>query len=118
MREIAHEFCAPANELMNLRSDGVHPLQMYAVVDACSVFSGITCEHTKATQEAHTLYHAQWCRELIDLRVLHQLWWCDTRNMLANSMNEGSVPRAALIEAMTGRWTCQRKVVCWPKRSS
>ena len=101
---------------MNLRSDGGHPLQMHAVVDAYSVFSGITCEHIKTPQEAHTLYHAQWCRELLELGVLHQLWWCDTRDMLADGMNKGTVPRAALIKAMQGRWDCEHAAACWPNR--
>ena len=36
---------------------------------------------------------------------LRRLWWCSTRDMVADGLNKGLVPRTALLElASTGIW--------------
>ncbi|CAK0867548.1 unnamed protein product [Prorocentrum cordatum] len=57
----------------------VPALPLEACVDAQSVFSGITAEQVRIPEERHTLYHAQWVRELLDRLILRTLWWIDTR---------------------------------------
>ena len=67
-----------------------------ACVDAQSVFSGITAESVRMPAERHTLYHAQWIRELLDRHILGTLWWIDTRDRGADGLTKGAVLRDAL----------------------
>ena len=75
------------------------PLELHACCDAQSVFSGITAENVKLPAERHTLYHAQWVRELLDASTLRALWWLDTRDCVADGLTKGCIDRAALVRA-------------------
>ena len=45
-------------------------------------------------------------RETIQTGRVRGLFWCDTRDMLVDGMNKGSISRKALVDCMkTGIWT-------------
>ena len=55
--------------------------------------------------ERHTLYHAQWIRQLLDRGILSGLWWIDTRDMLSDCLTKGSIDKKALRDAQgAGLW--------------
>ena len=90
------------------------PLELHACCDAQSVFSGITAENVKLPAERHTLYHAQWVRELLDACTLRALWWLDTRDCVADGLTKGSVPRDDIVAAMAGQWLIKHAALRWP----
>ena len=58
--------------------DCVKPaIPLEACVDAQSAFTRITAEQVRIPAERHTLYHAQWVRELLGRMILRALWWID-----------------------------------------
>ena len=79
-------------------------IDLEACVDAQSVFSGITAEQVRIPAERHTLYHAQWIRELLDRGILKRLWWIDTRDCCADGLTKGAVLRDALRYVARGEW--------------
>ena len=45
-------------------------------------------------------------RETIQTGRVRALFWCDTRDMLADGMNKGSISRKAIVDCMkTGIWS-------------
>ena len=55
--------------------------------------------------EACTLHHVQWLQELTRSRALDAAFWVDTRDMIADGMTKGSVPRAIIRAAQeAGEW--------------
>ena len=89
------------------------PIELHACVDAQSVFAGITAEAVRMPAERHTLYHAQWIRQLLDRGILSGLWWIDTRDMIADGLTKGAVEREALLKTMRGEWHCQHPAMLW-----
>ena len=87
-------------------------------VDAKSVFAAVTATFIKQPAEKSLLCHAQYLRELLDKRVLHHIFWIDTRDMAADGLTKGAVARDALHEFMEGhmflrheyeQWKCKLK---------
>ena len=88
-------------------------LPLEACVDAQSVYSGITAQQVKIPAERHTLYHAQWIRELLDRHILRTLYWIDTRDCCADGLTKGSVIRDALRDVARGEWKLLHPVKAW-----
>ena len=62
-------------------------------IDAKSVFAAVTASMIKAPSDKSLLCHVQYLRELLDNRVLQSLVWLDTRDMTADGLTKGAVPR-------------------------
>ena len=93
------------HELMQLRERGGHALPLQLVTDSMSIFTA-TDKMDRLPAEANTVHHLQWLQELTRKTVLACMWWVDTRDMLADAMNKGSVSKDDLIKAQnTGMWT-------------
>ena len=88
-------------------------IDLEACVDAQSVFSGITAEQVRIPAERHTLYHAQWIRELLDRGILRKLWWIDTRDCCADGLTKGAVLRDALRCVARGEWKVRHPALPW-----
>ena len=82
-------------------------------MDAQSVYTGITAQQVKIPAERHTLYHAQWIRELLDRHILRTLYWIDTRDCCADGLTKGSVIRYALRDVARGEWKLLQPVKAW-----
>ena len=95
-------------------TDELPAMPMHACIDAHSVFAAITADVIGMPAERHTLYHAQWVRELLDAGTISALWWIDTRDCCPDGLTKGSVPRDAILEVMRGRWILQHPCKRWP----
>ena len=88
-------------------------MPLHACTDARSVYSGITASVVKMPVERHTLYHAQWIRELLNQHVLDGLWWIDTRDCCADGMTKGACDRGPILKVMHGIWRLEHEALCW-----
>ena len=86
---------------------------MILVLYAYSVFSAATAGQIKVPADSSLLAHVQYIRELLDNYVLKELWWADTRDMIADGLTKGSVDRAALDKAMEGAIQILHTVHSW-----
>ena len=84
------------------------PIHLY--IDAMSVFTAIRNESHKCPTEQQMLYEIKALRQhLLDGRI-DQLTWIDTRDMLADALTKGKVPREALLHALWhGTWAIEYK---------
>ena len=96
-----------------LREIGGYYVPMILVLDAYSVFSAATAGQIKVPADSSLLAHVQYIRELLDNYVLKELWWADTRDMIADGLTKGSVDRAALDKAMEGAIQILHTVHSW-----
>ena len=91
------------------------PIHLY--IDAMSVFTAIRNESHKCPTEQQMLYEIKALRQhLLDGRI-DLLTWIDTRDMLADALTKGKVPREALLYALWhGTWAIkhQEKVQSFP----
>ena len=78
-------------------------------IDARSVFDAVKNTRLHQPAEKSLGGHVAWLREMIQHRVLTSVCWCDTRDMTADAMTKGTIPRDLLTAAMSGLDTPQ-----WP----
>jgi len=77
-------------------------------LDAKSVFDAVVAKDLSAPMESSLLIHIISIRDRLQSGTLKQIGWSDTRDMLADGLNKGSVPREPLRSAMTGTVTMEQ----------
>ena len=104
--EIVHGIASSARDLVKLREGDHHPLPLQVCTDGMSLLTALENIVAKIPTEASTLHHVQWLQELTRHRVLDAVFWVDTRDMIADGMTKGSVPRSIIRDAQEkGQWT-------------
>ena len=94
---------ASAGALLTRQEGMNNALELDLLIDARSVFSSCEAEEVKCTDEA-VMLHLLRLRELVST-VINRLVWVDTRFMLADGLNKGSVDRSALrLMCEKSRW--------------
>ena len=77
-------------------SGGLKP-ECEAVIEARSVFDCLAASDVGELVEGSLKLHVLSIRERLVSGTLHRLWWSDTRDMLADGLTKGSVPRDQLL---------------------
>lgn len=98
--------CKSASKMVDLQENGQNALQMDVVLDARAVFDSVAAADVKATTDKLMLLHALKLKELLALRVASRMLWVDTRDMLSDALNKGSVSRDEIRKA------CSEGVLC------
>ena len=96
-----------------LREYGGWKIRIALAVDAYSVFAAVTAHNIKIPAEKSLVSHVQFLRELLDMGVLHRLWWLDTRDMAADGLTKGEVDRSAIHSIMDGVMFLKQKSQTW-----
>ena len=91
-----------AHDAMEMRNNGGFTYKLLLYVDAKSVYSSITSAFLKVPAEASLVARLLWIRELLQKGILQALTWCDTRDMLADTMTKGLPDRTPLLNIMKG----------------
>ena len=103
--EIVHGTASSARDLVKLREGDHYPLPLQVCTDGMSLLTALENIVAKIPTEASTLHHVQWLQELTRHRVLDAVFWVDTRDMIADGMTKGSVPRSIIRDAQEkGQW--------------
>ncbi len=68
------------------------------VCDAKSVFDAINASDVNDPQESPLKLHVIALRDKLERGILKRLWWSDTRDMLADGLTKGGIPRDALVQ--------------------
>ena len=96
-------FCGTdesAEELMHsLESGGLYP-PIEFVIDAQSVFDALNVLDVCTPQESSLKLHLIAIRNRLERSVIKSIWWCDTRDMLADALTKGGIDRAMLVKCM------------------
>ena len=100
-----------------LREQGGHVVPMTLQLDALSVYAVITALYIKTPAEKSLLSHIQYIRELLDLGILRQVAWIDTRDMASDGLTKGNVERSLLHMIMDGYHKLSHECKVWsPKQ--
>ena len=101
LHEVQFGSCTHARA-RDLRENGGWGTVMILALDAMSVYSAVTAANVKEPSEKALYNHVLYLRELLDIGVLHALWWIDTRDMTADGLTKGAVDRTVLHAVMQG----------------
>ena len=74
------------------------PIQL--VGDARSVFDALKASDVCDPAEASLKLHLISVRARLESGLVRTLWWCDTRDMLADALTKGGIDRKLLMKAM------------------
>ena len=97
-------------QLKLLREEGGLKLTVYLTIDAESVYKSVTSRDLRNPAEKTLLGHILWLRELLQLRLIESIQWCDTRDMTADGHTKGTIDRALLLDLMRGKQTYLHEV--------
>ena len=73
----------------------------------------MTAVFVKTPAEKSLLCHVQFLRELLDHGVLEAIVWLDTRDMFADGLTKGAVPRDALLHILDGAYNLTHEPKVW-----
>ena len=108
--------CKP-EDLVRLRTNGnMFPVKISAVLDARSVYEAIIHSFVglKPPSERSLIAHLAQMKEFLRDRVVDALLWVDTRDMAADGLNKGTVPRDALKRFLIeGIWHLEHEFAEW-----
>ena len=111
-------ICGSDGNAATLQEEGKLQPPIKGVVDAKAVFDSIKASDVCEPAESSLKLHLLAIRDTLVAGILQQLFWADTRDMLADGLTKGSVNRAALQLAQEdGRFKLQFPVVCTRRKS-
>ena len=86
------------------------PLEL--IIDAKAVFDAISVKDFSTPAEATLVNHLHSVREQVRDGRIFRLWWIDTRDMVADGMNKGGLPRDPILSLCEdGQWVLKEEVV-------
>jgi hypothetical protein len=86
------------------------PLEL--IIDAKAVFDSITVKDYNAPAESTLVNHLHSVREQLRDGRIGLLWWIDTRDMVADGMNKGGLPRDPILSLCeNGQWMLNEKAI-------
>ena len=82
------------------------------IIDAKAVFDSITVKDFSTPAEATLVNHLHSVREQLRDGRIFRLWWIDTRDMVADGMNKGGLPRDPILSLCErGQWLLNEKAI-------
>lgn len=96
--------CRSAIAMSDVQESGTNTLDLDLFIDARSVFDAVSSVDVKTTTDRLMLIHALKLKEILSLRIASRMLWIDTRDMLCDALNKGSVSRDCI------RLACQKGV--------
>jgi len=97
-------------ELKGYREEGGLALKVVLTTDAEGVYKSLTSRDLKTPTEKTLLGHVCWIRELLQLKLIQAIQWCDTRDMVADGHTKGSIDRELLLQLMRGHQAYKHEV--------
>ena len=85
-----------ASRLADIMENGKNVIPLDCLIDARSVLDSVSAEEVKTPNDKIMLVHALKLREHLERGQLNRLVWIDTRDMVSDGLNKGSISRDAL----------------------
>ena len=83
-------------------------------IDAKAVFDAISATDFSMPAEATLVNHLHSIRELVRDGRLSCLWWVDTRDMVADGLNKGGLPRDPIMHLCEkGHWSLEHPAIAY-----
>ena len=100
--------------MLEIHNSGQYAVECELFVDARAVFDSVTAKTVKTPADKIFLLHALALRDHLESKQVTKLSWIDTRDMVADALNKGSIDRTALRRFFEqGQWALQHEVKSW-----
>ena len=97
--------CRSASQMAEIQEPGSNALEADLFLDARSVFDSVSAAVTKSTTDRLMYIRALKLKEILAMRIASRMIWVDTRDMLCDALNKGSVSRDAIrLACSSGVW--------------
>ena len=93
-----------ANEARSMRDQGHCRISTILTVDSMSLWSAIAAITVRIPTEKNLAVHMFWLKQLLTIKAIRILRWCDTRDMNADCHTKGSIDRACILRLMLGEF--------------
>ena len=101
-------------QLLDVHNSGAYPVECELFIDARAVFDSVTAKTVKTPADKILLLHALALREHLDAGQVTRINWIDTRDMVADALNKGSIDRGALRDFFErGIWKLNHERKHW-----
>ena len=98
--------------MQKVYEEGRMRFPMELIIDAKAVFDSITVKDYSSPAESTLVNHLHSVREQLRDGRICRLWWIDTRDMVADGMNKGGLPRDPILSLCEkGQWMLNEKAI-------
>ena len=98
LEEIFNPGSSSPEIMQKLYDQGKMHFPMELSIDAKAVYDAITAPEFSMPSEATLVLHLHSLREFVRDKRLSKLWWIDTRDMVADGLNKGGLPREPILD--------------------
>ena len=108
-----------ATQLLARHAGRQRSIEHDACVDAKAVFDGITAQCPRTPADKPLFLHALAMREFLEAGWVDRLWWIDTRDMVADGLNKGGLPRDPILTMCEqGIWKLNEAPLAFPAKGT
>ena len=115
LEEIFNPGSSKPELMQELYSTGKLHFPMEISIDAKAVFDAIASQEYSPPAEATLVLHLHSIREQVRDGRITRLWWIDTRDMVADGLNKGGLPRDPILHMCEqGFWKLNNEGIVYP----
>jgi hypothetical protein len=97
-------------------NDGQLLLPLELCIDAKAVYDALAKAEFSMPSEATLIPHLHSVRDDLAMKRITKLWWIDTRDMVADGLNKGGLPRDPILTMCEeGHWTLREAAIAFSK---
>ena len=116
---VLEEIFNPGNTAPEVMQDlylqGKLKIPMEVCLDAKAVFDSISVQEYNMPAESTLVNHLHSIREMVRDGRISRLWWIDTRDMVADGLNKGGLPRDPILAICEkGSWILNESGISFP----
>ena len=106
LEEIFNPLCSSPEAMQKLFLEAKLQFPLELIIDAKAVYDAIVVHEYNMPTEATLVNHLHSIREQVRDGRVARLWWIDTRDMVADGLNKGGLPRDPILQLCEeGCWT-------------
>ena len=110
LEEIFNPTSSKPEVMQELYDQGKLHFPLELSVDARAVFDAIASPEFSMPSESTLCLHLHSIREATRAGRIFRLWWIDTRDMVADGLNKGGLPREPILQMCEqGTWVCNHE---------
>jgi hypothetical protein len=100
-----------AEGILQLEATGKLPMPLHLITDCKSLLDALVPDETQVPSESSMIMVLLQLKESLKIGTIKAITHVDTRDMLADALNKGSIARGAIREAMmSGTWLVRHPV--------
>ena len=116
LEEIFYPESSSPEAMRKIHDEATLHFPLELAIDARSVFDAVSAPEFTTPSEATLINHLHCLREATRDGRVSALWWIDTRDMVADGLNKGGLPRDPILAVCEqGSWILNESAVKFSK---